>query len=341
MATNGAAGYSSQRSPLALSGNLGASTLSMRAKAARKRKINSRHNSNFHAGFVPVDEDRLQRSGIRGRKRYFLFCLVGTLMAVTFLNLAITAWLLHILGMTHHGLQSVEMISRGSENLMRVLTDASIDTISLDNAMLGARFDSNLDMQAEESALTVKTASRNSSSSITLEGNKLTLTTGEFCVKTTNSPDWVSANLASMARQNIINNLSVDDNITVGKIQEGIKYSDLSIESTTGDTNIFGRDGVQVATAKQIQVSAKSDSVSLKAQHTINMEGSRGIYIRPRMKKVKKGKTFKVCICDTGRVFFVKGKSSCDLSDRKRQEICGDQNGQRQTARKSSKSIFF
>ncbi|RUS89483.1 hypothetical protein EGW08_002780, partial [Elysia chlorotica] len=96
MTTNGASGYSDHghRSAMALGGNLGASTLSMRAKAARKRRINSKHNSNFRAGFVPVDEDRLQRSGIRGRKRYFLYCLIGTLLGVTVLNLAVTGWLL-------------------------------------------------------------------------------------------------------------------------------------------------------------------------------------------------------------------------------------------------------
>ncbi|KAK3757541.1 hypothetical protein RRG08_032709 [Elysia crispata] len=344
MSTNGATGPSGQRSPMALGGHLGASTMSMRAKAARKRRINSKHNSNFRAGFVPVDEDRLQRSGIRGRKRYFLYCFIGTLMAVTFLNLAVTAWLLYILGMTQHGLYSLEIIPRGGGggNLMRVLTDASIDSISLDNAMVGARFESALDIRAEESMLTVKSSNGNRSSSLSLDGNKLTLITGEFCIRTTNSSDWVSANLVSMARQNVINNLSVEDNITITKIQEGNKYNDLSIESTMSDTTIFGRDGVELTTEKQIQISAVTDSVSLEAQSTINMNGLRGIYIRPQIKgKVKDGETLKVCICDTGRVFTVRSKTSCDIRGRKLRKICGSQTQQGQSDVNKSKIFFF
>ena len=69
--------------------------------------------------------------------------------------------------------------------------------------------------------LTVKSSNGNRSSSLSLDGNKLTLITGEFCIRTTNSSDWVSANLVSMARQNVINNLSVEDNITITKVSQG------------------------------------------------------------------------------------------------------------------------
>lgn len=343
MPTNG---YSGQRSALMSAGGvgLGASTLSMRAKAARKRKVNSRHNSNFHAGFVPVDEDRLQRSGIRGRKRYFLYCLVGTLMAVAFLNLAVTAWLLYILGLTHHGLSSVEMLSRDGENLMRVLTDARLDTISVDNAMIGARFDSALDMQTEDSAVLVETTARDKRSSLTVEGNTVTLTTREFCIRPSNSVGGVSANLVSIASHNIINNLSVEDNITVEQIQEGIKYNDLSIESTTDNTAIFGHGGIEVATPKQIQVTAKSDLVSLKAQSSIHLDGSRGVFVRfPQLRKLQaqEGQTFKVCICDTGRIFVVESKFSCDISGSKVKKFCGNKTSLKQATNKSSKNVFF
>ncbi|GFN79412.1 beta-sarcoglycan-like [Plakobranchus ocellatus] len=342
--TNGAAGASTfdrrldPRSPLSLGGTLGASTLSMRAKAARKRRINARHNSNFHAGFVPVDEELLQRSGIRGRKRYFLYCVIGSLLGITFLNLAVTAWLLYILGMTHYGLLSFELLSLGGRDFLRVLTDANIHTISMDGAPLGARVNSPMNILAEGSEIYVKTSANKSTSSLKMEDSTLTLTAKDLCIKSKNSSHALSALLASMASENIINNFAVDDNITVGKLFEGNAYADLYIESTKSNTTISGHEDVIMTTGKKINISASS--IWLKSETAININSSQGIYfnslthtVSSRKRKSKSQWTFKICVCQTGRVFVVKTrkrtKLSCDIGKPKLEKICGSKTGKK------------
>lgn len=60
--------------------------LSMRQKSALKRRITREHNSNFRAGYININEQYLHKTGIRGRKRYFLYCLVALLFIVAIVN---------------------------------------------------------------------------------------------------------------------------------------------------------------------------------------------------------------------------------------------------------------
>lgn len=58
----------------------------MRQKSALKRRITREHNSNFRAGYININEQYLHKTGIRGRKRYFLYCLVALLFIVAIVN---------------------------------------------------------------------------------------------------------------------------------------------------------------------------------------------------------------------------------------------------------------
>uniref|UniRef100_A0A674NSQ7 Beta-sarcoglycan n=1 Tax=Takifugu rubripes TaxID=31033 RepID=A0A674NSQ7_TAKRU len=49
---------------------------SMREKAIERRSINKEHNSNFRAGYVPIEEERLHKTGLRGRKGNMAVCFV-------------------------------------------------------------------------------------------------------------------------------------------------------------------------------------------------------------------------------------------------------------------------
>ena len=60
--------------------------LSMREKSTLKRRINREHNSNFRAGYININEAYLHKTGIRGRKRYFLYCVVAFLVIIALLN---------------------------------------------------------------------------------------------------------------------------------------------------------------------------------------------------------------------------------------------------------------
>lgn len=55
-----------------------------------KRRVNREHSRNFNAGYINIDEQYLHKTGVRGRKAYFLYGLVFVLIAVTLLNILVS-----------------------------------------------------------------------------------------------------------------------------------------------------------------------------------------------------------------------------------------------------------
>uniref|UniRef100_A0A2C9LE39 Beta-sarcoglycan n=1 Tax=Biomphalaria glabrata TaxID=6526 RepID=A0A2C9LE39_BIOGL len=322
---------SDPRSPMSV-GAIGASTLSMRAKAARKRQVNATHNSNFRAGFVPVEEDALHRAGIRGRKRYFLYCVLAGLMIVAVLNMAITALLLYILGMTHNGLTSLEMTMIQGRDFLRVLDKASIYTMSMVDAPLGATYDNNLSIEAPNAKLEVKV--RNSSkrkASVILEKNVITVVTNNFSVKTSNATDWFSTNLASLTAHDLILNLSADQ-VTAKKISSRQDYKDLSLESVRG-VNILATEDLAISSLKTIDIQAQT--VNIISQSSTTIKTSHGMFLGKELPKVNtsnaadyKNLTYKLCVCASGRVFKVRvnkpGITCLDVDLGQLQKLCGN-----------------
>lgn len=62
----------------------------MREKAIERRNINKEHNSNFKAGYVPIEEERLHKTGLRGRKGNMAVCIVILLFILALINLIVS-----------------------------------------------------------------------------------------------------------------------------------------------------------------------------------------------------------------------------------------------------------
>lgn len=62
----------------------------MREKAIERRSINKEHNSNFKAGYVPIEEERLHKTGLRGRKGNMAVCFVVLLFLLALINLIVS-----------------------------------------------------------------------------------------------------------------------------------------------------------------------------------------------------------------------------------------------------------
>lgn len=62
----------------------------MREKAIERRSINKEHNSNFKAGYVPIEEERLHKTGLRGRKGNIAVCFVVLLFLLALINLIVS-----------------------------------------------------------------------------------------------------------------------------------------------------------------------------------------------------------------------------------------------------------
>lgn len=72
---------------------------SMREKAIERRNINKEHNSNFKAGYVPIEEERLHKTGLRGRKGNIAVCVVVLLFLLALINLIVSK--LNLTGRPH------------------------------------------------------------------------------------------------------------------------------------------------------------------------------------------------------------------------------------------------
>lgn len=63
----------------------------MREKAIERRTANKEHNSNFKAGYVPIEEERLHKTGLRGRKGNMAICIIVLLFLLALINLIVSS----------------------------------------------------------------------------------------------------------------------------------------------------------------------------------------------------------------------------------------------------------
>ncbi|XP_064481476.1 beta-sarcoglycan-like [Ornithodoros turicata] len=105
---------------------IGQATLSMREKSIVKQEINKNYNSNFTAGYVPIYESRLHKTGLRGRKALLFYGLVVGLFIVSLANLAVTVLLLGVLRIGY-GMESLEFLP--GQHVLRFLNNADLGTV--------------------------------------------------------------------------------------------------------------------------------------------------------------------------------------------------------------------
>ncbi|KAM7291054.1 beta-sarcoglycan [Ixodes scapularis] len=130
------------------------STLSMREKAMLKEEINKRHNGNFSAGYVPIFESTLHKTGLRGRKALLFYGLVVGLFIVSLANLAVTMMLVGVLRIGY-GMESLEFLP--GAQLVRFLNNADLGRVILHKGVIGAFKDSDLTITGNAHPVIVRT----------------------------------------------------------------------------------------------------------------------------------------------------------------------------------------
>ncbi|KAB0401662.1 hypothetical protein E2I00_019002 [Balaenoptera physalus] len=86
---------------------------SMREKAVERRNVNKEHNSNFKAGYIPIDEDRLHKTGLRGRKGSLAICVIILLFILAVINLIVTLVIWAVIRIGPNGCDSMEFHESG------------------------------------------------------------------------------------------------------------------------------------------------------------------------------------------------------------------------------------
>uniref|UniRef100_A0A1A7YNC6 Beta-sarcoglycan n=1 Tax=Iconisemion striatum TaxID=60296 RepID=A0A1A7YNC6_9TELE len=115
---------------------------SMREKAIERRNINKEHNSNFKAGYVPIEEERLHKTGLRGRKGNMAVCIIILLFLLALINLIITLVIWTVIRIGPSGCDSMEFHESG---LLRFKQKADMGIVHpLHKSTVGGRKDQDL-----------------------------------------------------------------------------------------------------------------------------------------------------------------------------------------------------
>ncbi|CAI5783817.1 beta-sarcoglycan isoform X1 [Podarcis lilfordi] len=126
---------------------------SMREKAVERRNINKEHNSNFKAGYIPIDEDRLHKTGLRGRKGNLAICVIVLLFILAVINLIITLIIWTVIRIGPSGCDSMEFHDSG---LLRFKQDSDMGIIHpLYKSTVGGRRNEDLVIVGENQPVSI------------------------------------------------------------------------------------------------------------------------------------------------------------------------------------------
>ncbi|PSN34851.1 Beta-sarcoglycan [Blattella germanica] len=135
----------------------GFTTLSFGDKALIKRNINRHHNSNMRAGYVPVHEQSLHKTGLRGRKTYAFWTLVMLLFCLALGNLLLTFIILGVLRLGQ-GMESLELVPE--ESLIMFYGNTDLDRVYKRDGKLEGFYECPVEMTGDNNSVAIDLVDR-------------------------------------------------------------------------------------------------------------------------------------------------------------------------------------
>uniref|UniRef100_H9GAV2 Beta-sarcoglycan n=2 Tax=Anolis carolinensis TaxID=28377 RepID=H9GAV2_ANOCA len=282
---------------------------SMREKAVERRNINKEHNSNFKAGYIPIDEDRLHKTGLRGRKGNLAICVIVLLFILAVINLIITLIIWAVIRIGPNGCDSMEFHDSG---LLRFKQDSDMGIIHpLYKSTVGGRRNEDLVIVGENQPVVFQQG--DTKLSIEKNTTKITSDIGmEFfdprAEKTLFSTDYNAHEFHLPSGVKILNVLKAStERITSNAT------SDLNIK-VDGRAIVRGNEGVFIM-GKTIEFLMQGD-MELKADKSIVLNGSVMVSTSRLPSFSPKDQfsngdweRYKLCMCADGTLFRVQVKS--------------------------------
>lgn len=134
----------------------GMNSLTMREKSLLKRSVSKHHNNNFKAGYVPVHEQYLHKTGIRGRKTFAFWALVGLLFMLACGNFILTTTILGVLRLGQ-GMQSLELVPEYSS--IKFFGDADLGHVYKRDGKLEGFVDVPLEISSHNGSILINLSS--------------------------------------------------------------------------------------------------------------------------------------------------------------------------------------
>ncbi|KFR07854.1 Beta-sarcoglycan, partial [Nipponia nippon] len=278
---------------------------SMREKAVERRNVNKEHNSNFKAGYIPIDEDRLHKTGLRGRKGNLAICVIVLLFILAVINLIITLVIWAVIRIGPNGCDSMEFHESG---LLRFKQVSDMGVIHpLYKSTVGGRRNEDLVITGNNQPIvfqqgTTKLSVEKDKTSITSDigmefvdpRTQNTLFSTDYETHEFHLPNGVKIlNVQKASTERITSNATSDLNIKVD-----------------GRAIVRGNEGVFI-TGKTIEF-RMGGNMELKAENSIILNGT--VMVSPsRLPSSSHGEQFnnddwlrfKLCMCADGTLFKV------------------------------------
>ncbi|XP_062306378.1 beta-sarcoglycan [Osmerus eperlanus] len=289
----------------------------MREKAIERRTTNKEHNSNFKAGYVPIEEERLHKTGLRGRKGNMAVCIIILLFLLALINLIITLVIWTVIRIGPNGCDSMEFHGSG---LLRFKQKADMGVVlPLHRSTVGGRKDQDLLITGNNNPVVFQQGS----TKLSVEKEKTSISSD------------VGISFTDPRTQNTY--FSTDFDNHEFHLPKGVKVlsvkkasteritsnasSDLTIRGD-GRAIIRGNEGVYIM-GKTVEFRMGGD-IELRAENSITLNGS--VMVSPsRMPEVAGNgyfdealERYKLCMCADGTLFRVRVKypnMGCQTSD--------------------------
>lgn len=286
----------------------GMDSLSMRDKTLLKRSASKHHNNNFKAGYVPVHEQYLQKTGIRGRKTFAFWTLVGLLFILAMGNLILTMTILGVLRLGQ-GMQSLELVPK--ENVVKFFGTTDLDYLYKRDGLIESFEDTPLWIFSKAGSIIFNLLSRNGRSVDKLELSRngtLFKNIESFEVKdkkgrlilSTNSPNFKIVKTASN-----INTQMVQTNRIVSPYHKNLELEGktLSLKGAEG-TAMEGREIIWNAD-QDIYLQSINGSIILSSKEGIYLDFHKIPLVTPKHNTFMSSQ-FKICVCmPQGKLFRI------------------------------------
>lgn len=284
----------------------GASALSMREKALLKQHI-GKDNNNFRAGYVPIYELYLHKTGLRGRRGMLFYGLVVLLFIIALINLAVTVVLLSVLRIGY-GMESMEFIRPGM--LLRFLNHADMGTVVPESGIIGGFADRDLPIVGDTQPVIFHTSSANGGVSMEISHDWTRISgVDEFLLQSPKTGQKIFSTKYENFKLPVgVSHLSVKE-AHVSRIASSVSEP-LEITSPY-QIMLKGNEGLTME-GKEISWVAGFDVYMKSVNQSIILDGKNGVSVTtaklPLAAEIqdKAPRWYKVCVCmPTGKVFRI------------------------------------